>query len=217
MVNNAGAVLPVGVLPPLRRPDARIGLFGGTFDPVHLGHLAVARAALSQLNLDHLFFIPATQAPMRNEAPDASAADRLNLLDLAIREAADPRLSLLDLEVRAGGVNYTVDTVRKLRAEWPRAELFWLLGSDQLAQLDRWREPAELAKLVTFAVLDRPGTLSATPPPVLSGVLRWQRLNSPPHPAQSAEIRRRRKAGESVDLWLPRAVAAAIEEKKLYC
>lgn len=205
-----------GVLPDLSRPDARIGLFGGTFDPVHLGHLAVACAALEQLKLDHLFFIPAAQAPLRYALPAATAADRLELLHLAVAEAADPRLGVLDMEARAGGVNYTVDTVRKLRAAWPRAKIFWLLGADQFAQLDRWREPAELAKLVEFAVLDRPGSPVAAPPPVLAPVIHWHRLTGTPHPARAEDIRRQRHAGELLGLWLPRAVAAAIEEKKLY-
>jgi len=223
MVKSAGAALPAarldaaaGSLPPLSRPAARVGLLGGTFDPVHLGHLAVARAALDQLKLDHLFFIPAAQAPLRREMPAASAADRLDLLQRAVNEAADPRLGVLDLETRAGGVNYTVDTVRKLRAAWPHAEFFWLFGADQFAQLDRWREPAELARLVEFAVLDRPGSPPAAPPSALAASIRWQRLVGPPHPARAADIRRRRQTGELLDLWLPRAVAAAIEEKQLY-
>lgn len=205
-----------GEIPPLARPTARVGLFGGTFDPVHLGHLAVARAALAGLKLDQLFFIPAAQAPWRKEAPGASAADRLDLLERALAEAAEPRLGVLDLEIQSGGINYTVDTVRKLRAAWPQAELFWLLGADQFAQLDRWREPAELAKLVEFAVLARPGTPPPTPPPSLARQLRWRQLAGAPHPANAEEIRRRCHMGELMRLWLPRAVAAAIEEKHLY-
>jgi nicotinate-nucleotide adenylyltransferase len=207
---------PAGALPTLSRPDARIGLLGGTFDPVHIGHLAMARAALAGLPLDYLFFIPAAQAPLRAAATIASAADRLALLNLAVAEAADPRLGVLDLEVRAGGVQYTIDLVRILQAAWPQARLFWLLGADQFAQLDRWREPEELARRVEFAVLDRPGLPPAAPPPSLASVVRWQRLAGVTHPANSTEIRRRRHLGELLDLWLPRSVAAAIEEKKLY-
>lgn len=222
MVKSAGAVLPArseasaGTLPVLSQPTARVGLFGGTFDPVHLGHLAVARAALGELKLDHLFFVPAAQAPLRYEMPSATAEDRLDLLRCAVAEAADPRLGVLEVEARAGGINYTVDTVRKLRTAWPRAELFWLLGADQFAQLDRWREPAELARLVQFAVLDRPGSPPAVPPPALAAQLRWHRLAGATHPARAEDIRRRRRAGELLELWLPRTVAAAIEEKKLY-
>jgi nicotinate-nucleotide adenylyltransferase len=183
---------------------------------VHLGHFAVAKAALAELALDYLFFVPAAQAPLRGEAPKASAVDRVALLNLAVKEAADPRLVVLDLEVRAGGVQYTIDTVRTLQAAWPQARLCWLLGADQFAQLDRWREPQELARRVEFAVLDRPGQPPAIPPPALASILRWRLLAGATHPASSSEIRRRLRAGEAVDEWLPRAVAAAIEEKKLY-
>ena len=205
-----------GPFPALVRPDARVGIFGGTFDPVHLGHLALARAALHDLALDHLFFLPAAQAPLRDGPPAASAAHRLELLRLALAELSDPRLGLLDLEARAGGVNYTADTLRQLHAAWPHARLFWLLGSDQFAQLDHWRESNELARLAEFAVLARPGQAPAVPPPSLASSLRWQTLSGPTHPASAAEIRRRRRAGEPWDLWLPRPVAAAIEEQQLY-
>ncbi len=205
-----------GELPALARPTARVGLFGGTFDPVHLGHLAIARAALAELQLDQLLFIPAAQAPLRQEVPAASATDRLDLLGRAIAEAAEPRLGVLDLEIQSGGINYTVDTVRKLRAAWPQAELFWLLGADQFARLDRWREPGELAKLVEFAVLERPGSPPPAPPAALAKQIRWRPLHAEPHPASAEEIRRRCRAGELMRLWLPRRVAAAIEEKKLY-
>lgn len=206
---------PVGALPPLVRPDARVGLFGGTFDPVHLGHLALAQTAVRELALDHLFFIPASQAPLRDGPPAASATDRLELLRRALAEAANPRFGLLDLEAAAPGVHYTVDTVRQLHAAWPRAQLFWLLGADQLAQLDRWREPRELAQLAEFAVLDRPGQPPSTLPASVPG-LRLHRLTGPTHPASASAIRRRLHAGEPGDLWLPPAAAAAIEERQLY-
>jgi nicotinate-nucleotide adenylyltransferase len=206
---------PACALPPLMRPDARVGLFGGTFDPVHLGHLALAQTAVRDLSLDHLFFIPANQAPLRDGPPAASAADRLELLHRALAETSNPRFGLLDLEAASPGVHYTVDTLRHLHAAWPRARLFWLLGADQLAQLDLWREPRELAQLVEFAVLDRPGQPHATPPVALPG-LRLHRLTGPTHPANASAIRRRLQTGESGDLWLPPAVAAAIEERQLY-
>jgi nicotinate-nucleotide adenylyltransferase len=224
MVKPAGATpspapaskAPAARLPALPKSTARVGLFGGTFDPVHLGHLAVARTALRELELDRLFFIPAACAPLRDAPPVAPAADRVELLRVALAEENDPRLGVLDLEARTGTVQYTVDTLARLRATWPRARLIWLLGGDQFAQLDRWREPEHLARVAEFAVLDRPEQPPAVPPVSLARSLRWHRLTGPAHPASAAEIRRRRVAGENWELWLPPAVARAIEERKLY-
>ena len=103
-----------GKLPALVRADARIGLYGGMFDPPHLGHIAVAREALGELRLEQVFFIPAAQAPLRGTPAVASVDDRLEMLSRAVAEAANPRLGVLDIEARAGGVNYTVNTVRQL-------------------------------------------------------------------------------------------------------
>jgi len=212
---SSAAAPAAPALPALIRPDARVGLFGGSFDPVHLGHLALARAALDALGLDHLFFIPAAHAPLRDTSPAATAADRLDLLRLALADAAEPRFGLLDVEVRSGQVRYTIDTVRSLHAAWPRARLFWILGADQLAQFDRWREPAALAGLVELAVLARDGQTPAAPAS-LAPLLRLHTLSAPAHPASSAEIRRLRHAGQPWRLWLPPAVAAAIEKRGLY-
>jgi nicotinate-nucleotide adenylyltransferase len=205
-----------GKLPVLVRGDARIGLYGGMFDPPHLGHIALAREALSELWLEHVFFIPAAQAPLRGTPGVASAEDRLEMLRLAIKEAAHPRMAVLDIEARAGGVNYTVNTVRQLQMNWQRARMVFLLGSDQFAHLHLWQEPQALAKLVEFAVFDRAGCASAAPSPTLARVLQFRRIASVQHPASSSEIRRRLKQGRKVDEWLPRSVAAYIEEKKLY-
>jgi nicotinate-nucleotide adenylyltransferase len=207
---------PAGKLPTLVRGDARIGLYGGMFDPPHLGHIALAREALSELWLEHLFFIPAAQTPLRSAPAVASVGDRLEMLRRAIAEAAHPRMALLDIEARTGGVNYTVHTVQQLQAAWPRARMVFLLGSDQFAHLHLWHEPQVLAKMVEFAVFDRANCANAAPSPTLARVLQWRRVSGVQHPASSSEIRRRLKQGRKVDEWLPRSVAAYIEEKKLY-
>jgi nicotinate-nucleotide adenylyltransferase len=142
--------------------------------------------------------------------------DRLEMLSRAVAEAANPRLGVLDIEARAGGVNYTVNTVRQLRLAWPQARMVFLLGTDQFARLHLWHEPEELAKLVEFAVFDRAGAAAAAPSLTLARVLRWRLLAGVQHPASSSEIRRRLKLGQTAEEWLPRSVAAYIEEKKLY-
>ena len=111
-------------------PDCmKIGLFGGSFDPVHLGHLLAARAAREEAGLDRLFFIPAAQSPFKPDAQPAPASERLRLLRLAL--AGDTTAEVDDQEIRRGGPSYTIDTVRNYAANYPGAELFYLIGADQ--------------------------------------------------------------------------------------
>src|SRR5438477_8997205 len=112
----------------------RIGLFGGTFDPVHLGHLLVAQAAFEELQLSRLFFIPAAQSPFKPASSPAPAAARLRLLRLAL--AGQSQYEVDEQEIRRGGTSFTIDTVRSYRTRYPKSELFYLIGADQVAQLD---------------------------------------------------------------------------------
>ena len=123
----------------------KLGLFGGSFDPVHLGHLLVAQAAREEAGLARVFFIPAAQSPFKPAAQPAPAAQRLRLLRLAL--AGDAASEIDDQEIRRGGASYSIDTVRDYAARFPDAELFFLIGGDQIAQLHLWREAAELARL----------------------------------------------------------------------
>ena len=115
----------------------KIGLFGGSFDPVHLGHLLVAQAAIEELGLDKLFFIPAAQSPFKPENQPASTPARLQLLRLAL--AGRMNCGIDDQEIRRGGVSYTIDTLRDYAKKFPGAELFYLIGADHAAKLDKWR------------------------------------------------------------------------------
>ena len=124
----------------------RLGLFGGSFDPVHQGHLLVALAASEELKLDRLFFIPAAQSPFKPETKAASAAERLRLLRLAL--AGQVHYEIDDQEIRRGGVSYTINTVMDYRRRFPEAKLFYLVGADHVPQLPKWRAAEELAKLV---------------------------------------------------------------------
>ena len=133
----------------------RIGLFGGTFDPVHLGHLLVAQAAFEELQLSRLFFIPAAQSPFKPESNPAPAAARLRLLRLAL--VGQTQYEVDDQEIRRGGTSFTIDTVRDYAARYSEAELFYLIGADQVEQLDKWRAAEELARLVQFAFIPRSG------------------------------------------------------------
>src|SRR5580765_5375855 len=126
----------------------KIGLFGGSFDPVHLGHLLVAQAAREELSLNRLFFIPAAQSPFKPDRTPTPANERLRLLRLALAGKTDCEVD--DQEIKRGGVSYTIDTVRDYARRFPNAGLFYLIGADNVPHLPKWRETADLARLVEF-------------------------------------------------------------------
>jgi nicotinate-nucleotide adenylyltransferase len=189
---------------------ARIGLFGGSFDPVHLGHLLVAQAAQEELDLARLFFIPAAQSPFKPESAPTPAPERLRLLRLAL--AGKSWCEIDEQEIRRGGVSYTIDTLRDYAVRFPQTQLFYLIGADHLAQLPKWRAAEELARLVEFVVIPRPGQLEAPVPAPFRG--RW--LAGFPLAISSSQIRARVKAGRSVDYLVPSLVAEAIRNNRLY-
>jgi nicotinate-nucleotide adenylyltransferase len=188
----------------------KIGLFGGSFDPVHLGHLLVARAAREEAGLDRVFFIPAAQSPFKPDARPAPAPERLRMLRLAL--AGEVTAEVDDQEIRRGGPSYTIDTVRDYARRFPAAELFYLIGADQTSQLHLWREAAELAGLVQFLVIPRPGEALAE----LTAPFRGRALRGVPLGVSSSEIRARLKAGLPVTHLTPPAVAEALGNNRLY-
>jgi nicotinate-nucleotide adenylyltransferase len=188
----------------------KLGIFGGSFDPVHLGHLLVAQAAMEELALDRLFFIPAAQSPFKPDSQPAPAAARLQLLRLALAGRANCEVD--DQEIRRGGVSYTVDTLRDYATRFPNARRFCLIGADNAAQLSAWREAGELARLAEFAAIPRPGGAAAVFPPPFRG----QTLKGFPLGVSSSEIRARVKAGLPVDHLVPPAVAEALRNRRLY-
>ena len=187
-----------------------IGLFGGSFDPVHLGHLLVAQAAREELGLTRLFFIPAAQSPFKPASTPTPAPERLRLLRLAL--AGKTWCEIDEQEVRRGGVSYTVDTVRDYARRFPGAQLFYLIGADHLPQLPQWREADELARLAEFVVIPRPGEAEAPIPAPFRG----RRLGGFPLGLSSSQIRARVKAGLPIDHLVPAAVAEGICNNGLY-
>ena len=188
----------------------KIGLFGGSFDPVHLGHLLVAQAAVEELGLDKLFFIPAAQSPFKPENQPAPASARLQLLRLALAGKSNCKID--EQEILRGGVSYTVDTLRDYKKEFPGAEFFYLIGADNAAKLNEWREPAELAKLAEFVAVPRPGGAPAVFPPPFRGRM----LKGFPFDVSSSQIRARVKAGWPIEHLVPPFVADAIHAARLY-
>jgi len=188
----------------------RLGLYGGSFDPIHRGHLLVAQAALEELELDRLVFIPAAQSPFKPESELAPAALRLRLLRLAL--AGQTRCAVDDLEVRRGGVSYTVDTVRHFAELHPRACFFWLIGADHVAKLPLWRGAAALAELVEFVVIPRPGEEPAS----LPAPYRLRQLRGWPSRVSASEIRERVRQGMTVGHLVPGIVAGVLETEAIY-
>lgn len=196
--------------PAVTRNHARLGLFGGSFNPVHLGHLLVAGAAREEMNLDRVFFIPAAQSPFKPGTDLAPAAERLRLLRLAL--AGQSWSGVDDQEIRRGGVSYSIDTVRDYAIRFPGAELFYLIGADHAALLPKWREALELARLTQFVVIPRPDAPSVPLPEPFRGAA----LRGFPTRVSASEIRARVKTGRPVDWLVPSAVAEAMRNNRLY-
>lgn len=190
----------------------RIGLFGGSFDPVHVGHLFIARAAVETLSLDRLFFLPAAQSPFKPERGLAPGADRARWLRLAL--AGWTSAEVITEELDRGGVSYTIETVREYVRRFPGAELFWLIGGDHLPTLPKWREATTLGSLVQFAVAARPGLESVAP--ALPPGFRVQYLSGPTCSVSSSEVRERVRKRLPLSGWVPAAVAEAIGNYPLY-
>lgn len=189
----------------------RIGLFGGSFDPVHAAHVALARAALEALTLDELRWIPAGQAWQKTRTLTAPA-QREAMIRLAI--AGEPRFVLDRCDIERGGPSYTVDTVAALRAREPGARLFLIIGADQYAGLHSWHRWRDLLASVTLAVANRPGPVPAPAPEV-----REQARQTVPLPMldiSSTVIRAKVARGEPIDALVPPAVARYIGQHSLY-
>jgi nicotinate-nucleotide adenylyltransferase len=199
-----------------------LGIFGGSFDPVHNGHLALARACYEQAALDELWFTPTAIQPLKHRGPHATAAQRVEMLNLAIEaEFSEPRRNarVCTLEIERGGYSYTVDTLRQIHEELPEARLFFLMGADAVRDVPNWKEPAEIFRISTPLVVRRAGQ----PDPNLSGLeplcavdKRPRLIEMPAVDISSSEIRRRVAAGEPVEQFVPPAVAAYITQQGLY-
>jgi nicotinate-nucleotide adenylyltransferase len=187
-----------------------LGLFGGSFDPVHLGHLLVAQATREELGLSRLFCIPAAQSPFKPERIPTPAKERLRLLRLALAGLAWCEID--EQEISRGGTSYTVDTLRDYADRFPGAQLFYLIGADHVAQLPKWRGAEELSRLAEFVVISRPGAADIPFPAPFRG----RKLTGFPLGLSSSQIRARVKAGLSIEHLVPRAVAEAISDNQLY-
>ena len=182
----------------------RIGIYGGTFNPVHHGHLILARQALEEFKLDRLVFVPAAESPFKIQNHSAPAGDRLAMLRLAV--AGEDRFSVDPLEIERGGVSYSIDTVKMFRNREPGADLFFLVGEDNADRLTEWHRFEELRKLVCFVVLSRSEDFQSPEYPVVQ-----RRIE-----ISSTEIRNRVANQESITYLVPESVKHYIEQHQLY-
>ena len=196
----------------------RIGILGGSFNPIHLGHLVVAQEAWWRYRLGVVQFVPCAHNPLK-EDPRRYAADpdRLALLRLALR--GDPRFGIDEWELSRGGLSYTVDTLRHYRKLHPAGALYLLAGADAVADLPRWREIEAYPELCTLLVYDRPGhpSLAAGLPPEVEALgLNYAYLPVPQYDVSSTGIRERVRAGQPVEYLVPGLVADYIKDHRLY-
>ncbi len=196
----------------------RVGVFGGTFDPIHIGHLVSAEEAWVELKLERVVFLPAGLPPHKLDHVMSPVEHRLAMVELAI--ASNPHFAVSKVDIERFGPCYTVDTIELLKDEWgPGAEIYFIMGSDSLLDILTWHKPKRLIKLCRFAVVSRSGyqvdldELDALLPGVTSRV---QMLNAPELAISSTDIQRRVREGLSIKYQVPEAVEDYIYQHKLY-
>lgn len=190
----------------------RTGVFGGTFDPPHVGHLILAADARDALNLDRLIFVPAYAQPLKVETPPvASAQDRLEMVRLVVADDANYQVD--ETEIDRKGLSYTVDTLEHLSARYPGTKIFLLLGEDAYGSFGQWKDPGRILELATLAVMQRSGPRGVRANASAEGVLT---VSTRRVDVSSTEIRQRLRAGKSIKGFVPESVEQFIEARGLY-
>lgn len=194
----------------------RLGLFGGTFDPIHLGHLILAESCREACRLDRVLFVVAG-APPHKPGDRTAVADRLEMARIAV--AGHPAFEVSDIEARRPGPHYSAETLEAVHAERPEDDLFFLIGADSLADLPLWRHPDRIVRLASLVVVNRPGIEPDDPaqwPDLGPDALPMQKVSIPPIGIASHDLRRRRVEGRSIRYQVPRGVEAYIDAHGLY-
>lgn len=199
----------------------RIGILGGTFNPVHIGHLILAQSAVEAFDLERVLFVPCGTPPHKSASVLIAAEHRLAMVEAAIE--GDLRFEALDIEVRRPGISYAVDTVTQIRQQYKTAELFFIIGSDTLPELHLWREIHALFALCRFVTFARPGfDVAALKPEALQLEERWARVllegvtSGRQIDVSSSDIRYRIAEGLGIRYLVPREVEMYIAEHRLY-
>lgn len=199
----------------------RIGVFGGSFDPIHLGHLILAEQCREQAELDEVWFVPCSLGPHKTDGSHATDRQRIEMIDLAL--GGHLPFVLSKIEIERGGTSYTVDTLEEIRRSKPDDELFLLMGDDSMANFETWREPAKICQLATPLVVNRPGSgeidLSVLRQFVDDQRFAWfedHRITSPRIEISSTQIRQKVVEGKSIRYLTPRSVQKYIESHQLF-
>lgn len=188
----------------------KIGVFGGTFDPPHHGHLIVAEYVRYRLGIDKILFVPSWISPHKQERQAIDGSHRLAMLRLAVDGAPD--LEVSDIEIRRGGISYTIDTLKSLSAE-THAELSLLIGADNFMEFETWHKPEEILSLARLVVMSRPGSPLPTDQPLPSSILP---LEVPDIKITATQIRDRVHANQSIRYLMPLRVERYIQEENIY-
>lgn len=192
----------------------RVGIMGGTFDPIHIGHLIAAEAAIECVGLDEVWFMPAHVPPHKSRQPEASAKQRLEMTELAV--SGEPRFTASSWEMDRGGVSYTLHTVKALQEEYPNTEWYWIIGADMVAFLPQWHGIEELIERIHFIGVRRPGT----PWPLEELPVEWRgrilEADMPKLDISSTNIRKRVKDRRSIRYFVPDSVLHYIQRWELY-
>lgn len=187
---------------------ARVGVLGGTFDPIHHGHLAAASEVCAALRLDQVLLVPVNSQPFKEGLDAAAPEHRLEMCRLAVQ--GDERFAVSPVDIERGGVTYTVDTLTDLHAQLPETSLYFITGADALARLDEWRDADRLADLAQFVGVTRPGHSFSESES--AHVL----VEVPALAVSSTDVRRRVRAGAPIRYLVPRSVADYIAQHDLY-
>ncbi|MCK5012256.1 MAG: nicotinate-nucleotide adenylyltransferase [Candidatus Omnitrophica bacterium] len=187
----------------------RIGILGGTFNPIHIGHLTIAEMVHEQLNLDKVIFVPSNLPPHKSSKNVVSAGDRCHMIRLAVR--GNPRFEVSDYEIKKGGKSYSIETVNHFRDSYPPGtKLFFIIGSDVLPTLRTWKRINDIFKIVSFVSVNRPGFKEK------KSKVKLRSITVPGLQTSSSYVRKRITSGKTVKYLVPDNVLSYIEKKRLY-
>ena len=193
----------------MNKGKQRVGILGGTFNPIHIGHMAIAQTALERCRLDQVVFVPAAVPPHKRIARLAPADHRLQMVRLAVR--GNPAFTVSDFEIRKGGKSYTIDTVRHFQTQYPEGtRFFFIIGEDNVEALASWRDIEKILQIVTFVVASRPGFEDA------QTRIRHQAMVMPGMEISSSYLRKGVTQGKSIKYLVPEMVLEYIEKNHLY-